>query len=185
MYGDHHRPLPRPHLTDFWNNRRQESVPFVSKVHLSSLSQTDTTICSHGPLWRTSATIGVSNPCRLFQESIPAARHGCPSTARPHGRSDTLLKQLAWGIRAVCFKSSSKQPVTAIRPRPTPTARSGRFLKQSAPGIRAVCFKSPSRRPVTDVRHGPLSRTSETNGTSYGQPWLHFCLYYLQNTVPF
>ena len=26
------------------------------------------TVCSHGPIWRTSATIGVRNPCRLFQK---------------------------------------------------------------------------------------------------------------------
>ena len=117
-----HGRLPRPALTDFWNNRRQESVPFVSKVRPGGPSR----LSVHDPIWLTFETIGVRNPCRLFQKSIPAARHGCPSTAR----SDGLLKQSAWGIRA-------------------------------------VCFKSPSQRPVTDVRHGPLWRTSETNGAPY------------------
>ena len=65
----------------------------------------------HGPLWRTSETIGVRNPCRLFKKVHPAARHGQPSTAR----SDKLLKQSAWGIRAVCFKSPFRRPVTDVR----------------------------------------------------------------------
>ena len=50
------------------------------------------------------------------------------------------------------FVSSRKSypwPVTAVRPRPAPTARSDRFFKQSAPVIRAVCFKSSSQQPVT------------------------------------
>ena len=175
---------PRPALTEFWNNRRQESVPFVSKVHPSGPSRQ----AVHGPLWRNSETIGARNLCRLFQKYIPAVRHGRPSTAGCHGplwrtsatigarnpcrlfqkslpaarhgrpstaRSDELLQQSAPGIRAVCFKSPSQRPVTAGRPRPAPTARSDGLLKQSAPGIRAVCFKSPCRRPVTAGRPRP------------------------------
>ena len=87
----------------------------------------------------------------------------------PTTRSDGLLKQSAWGIRAVCFKGPFRRPFTDVRPRPAPMALSDGLLKQSASGIRAVCFKSPFRRPVTDVRHGPLSRTSETNGAPYGR----------------
>ena len=184
---------PRPALTDFWNNRREELVPFVSKVHPSGPSRT----AVHGPPPRPALTDFWNNRrgklCHSFQKSIPAARHGRPSTARPprpaltdfwnnrreelvpfvskvhpsgpsrtavHGppptaRSDRLLKQSAWGTRAVCFKSPSQRPVTDGRPRPAPTVRSDGLLKQSAWGTRAVCFKSPSQRPVTDVRPRP------------------------------
>ena len=38
-----HGPTPRPALVDFCNNRREESVPFVSKVHLSGPSRTSVT----------------------------------------------------------------------------------------------------------------------------------------------
>ena len=184
---------PRPALTDFWNNRREELVPFVSKVHPSGPSRT----AVHGPPPRPALTDFWNNRrgklCHSFQKSIPAARHGRPSTASPprpalthfwnnrreelvpfvskvhpsgpsrtavHGppptaRSDRLLKQSAWGTRAVCFKSPSQRPVTDGRPRPAPTVRSDGLLKQSAWGTRAVCFKSPSQRPVTDVRPRP------------------------------
>ena len=90
---------PRPALTDFWNNRRKESVLFVSRVPLSGPSRTSVhglPPVGHGPFWRTSETIGARNPCRLFQKSISAARHGRPSTACPRwatARSDGLLKQ--------------------------------------------------------------------------------------------
>ena len=178
---------PRPALTDFWNNRREELVPFVSKVHPSGPSRT----AVHGPPPRPALTDFWNNRrgklCHSFQKSIPAARHGRPSTARPprpaltdfwnnrreelvsfvskvhpsgpsrtavHGppptaRSDGLLKQSAWGTRAVCFKSPSQRPVTDGRPRPAPTVRSDGLLQHSAPGIRAICFKSPSQQPVT------------------------------------
>ena len=199
-----HGPPPRPALNGFWNNRREELVPFVSKVHPSGPSRTSV----HGPLWQTSETIGVRNSCRLFQKSIPAARHGRPSTARPHGplwltfetigarkpchlfqksipaarhgrpstarpptaRSDRLLKQSAWGTRAVCFKSPSQRPVTDVRPRPAPTVRSDWLLKQSAWGTRAVCFKSPSQRPVTDVRPRPAP-TVRSDGLLKQSAW--------------
>ena len=39
---------PRPALTEFWNNRRQESVPFVLKVHPSGPSR----LSVHGPIPR-------------------------------------------------------------------------------------------------------------------------------------
>ena len=231
--------IPRPALKDFWNNRRQESVPFVLKVHPSSPSR----LSVHGPLWRTSETIGVGSYAIRFKSPsqrpvtdvrprpAPTARsdgllkqsawealpfvskvhpsgpsrtsvHGPPprpalkgfwnnrreelvpfvSKVHPSGpsrtsvhgppptaRSDRLLKQSAWGTRAVCFKSPSQRPVTDVRPRPAPTARSDWLLKQSAQGSRAICFKSPSQRPVTDGRprpapHGPLWQTSETIG---------------------
>ena len=187
------RPRPAPH-GPLW--RTSETIGVGSfAIRFKSPSQRPVTDvrprpAPHGPLWQTSETIGVRNSCRLFQKSIPAARHGRPSTARPprpaltdfwnnrreelvpfvskvhpsgpsrtaiHGppptaRSDGLLKQSAWGTRAVCFKSPSQRPVTDGRPRPAPTVRSDGLLKQSAWGTRAVCFKSPSQRPVTDVR---------------------------------
>ena len=70
---------PRPALTDFWNNRREESVPFVSKVHPAARQGQPSMARPHGPLWQTSETIGMRNPCGLFQKSILAARHGRPS----------------------------------------------------------------------------------------------------------
>ena len=143
---------PRPALTNFCNNRRQESVPFVSKVHPSGPSRP----AVHGPLWRTSATIGARNPCRLFQKSIKAARHGQPSTAR----SDELLQQSAPGIRAVCFKSPSRRPVTASRPRPALTNFCNNRRQESVPFVSKVHPSGPSRPAV----HGPLWRTSATIG---------------------
>ena len=114
-----HGPHPRPALTDFWNNRRQESMLFVSKVHPSSPSR----LAVHGPLWQTSETIGVRNPCRLFQkftqlpvrasrprpaltdfwnnrreESVPfdsKVHPGGPSRTSVTARSPELLKQTA------------------------------------------------------------------------------------------
>ena len=91
------------------------------------------------------------NPWRLFQKSTPAARHDRPSTARPQ----KLLKQSAQGKRAICFKSSSQQPVTGVRQRPDPTARPERLLKQSAQGKRIVCLKSSSQQPATTGRPRP------------------------------
>ena len=43
---------PRPTLTDFWNNRRKDAVPFVSKVHPSSPSR----LSVHDPLSRPALT---------------------------------------------------------------------------------------------------------------------------------
>ena len=60
-------------------------------------------------------------------------------------------------------KVHPRRPVTAVRPRPAPTARSDELLQQSAPGICAVCFKSPSRRPVTDGRPRPAP-TAHSDG---------------------
>ena len=200
-----HGPPPRPDLTDFWNNRRQESVPFVSKVHprrpvtavrprpaptarsdelLQQSAPGICAVCFKSPS-RRPVTDGRPRPAPtarsdgLLQQSAPGICAVCfkspsrrPVTAgRPRpaatARSDELLQQSAPGIRAVCFKSPSRRPVTAVRPRPETTGRSGGLLQQSAWGICAVCFKSPSQRPVTDVRHGPLWRTSETNGAPY------------------
>ena len=111
-----HGPLPRPALTNFCNIRRQESVPFVSKVH-----------------------------------------PGSPSRTSVH----RLLKQSVQGTRAVCFKNPSRQPVTDVRPQTFETigARNRcRLFQKSIPAAR-----------FTDVRHGPLSRTSETNGAPYAR----------------
>ena len=98
--------------------------------------------------------------------------HVCmgPPRSAPTARSDRLLKQSAPGIRAVCFKSSSQQPVTAVRPRPAPTARSDELLQQSAPGICAVCFKSPPRRSVTAVRPRP-DPTTRSGGPMQQSAW--------------
>ena len=49
------------------------------------------TVCSHVPLWRTSATIGGRNPCRLFQKVHPSG----PSRPSVTARSHELLKQTA------------------------------------------------------------------------------------------
>ena len=54
---------------------QQQSAPGIPAVCFKSPS----TARPHGPLWWTFATIGVRNPCRLFQKSISAGRHGRPS----------------------------------------------------------------------------------------------------------
>ena len=115
---------------------------------------------SHGPPWRTSATFGARNPCRLFQKSIPAARHGRPSTdfwnnrckepvpfvskIHPGSPSRTsvhrLLKQSVQGIGAVCFKSPSRRPVLLT----SVTARSHELLKQTAPHTPATLAPGPA-----------------------------------------
>ena len=229
--------IPRPALKDFWNNRRQETVPFVLKVHPSSPSR----LFVHGLLWRTSETIGVGSYAIRFKSPSQRPVTDVRPRPAPTARSDGLLKQSAW--EALPFVSKvhpSGPPRTSVHgppprpalkgfwnnrreelvpfvskvhpsgpsrtsvhgppPRPAltdfwnnrrkeavpfvskvhpsgpsrtavhgppPTARSDRLLKQSAWGTRAVCFKSPSQRPVTDGRprpapHGPLWRTSET-----------------------
>ena len=117
---------PRPALTDFWNNRR-------------------------GKL------------CHSFQKSIPAARHGRPSTARPHGPLWRTSETIGVGSYAIRFKSPSQRPVTDARPRPAPTARSDGLLKQSAweamPFVSKVHPSGPSRTPV----HGPPPRPALTD----------------------
>ena len=45
-------PVQWPALTDFWNNRRKDAVPFVSKVHPSSPSR----LSVHDPLSRPALT---------------------------------------------------------------------------------------------------------------------------------
>ena len=143
--------IPRPALKYFWNNRHQESAPFVLKVHPSSPSR----LSVHGPLWRTSETIGVGSYAIRFKSPSQRPVTDVRPRPAPTARSDRLLKQSAWGTRAVCIKSPSQRPVTDVRPRPAPTALSDWLLKQSAQGSRVICFKSPSQRPVTDVRPRP------------------------------
>ena len=77
-----HGPLPRPDLTDFWNNRRQESVLFVSKVRLSSPSRP----AVHGLLPRPALTNFCNN---RRQESVPfvsKVHSGGSSRPSVHGR---------------------------------------------------------------------------------------------------
>ena len=131
------------------------AVCFKSQSPAARHGRPSTASC-HGPLWRTSATIGARNPCRLFQKSIPAARHGRPSTAR----SDELLQQSAPGMRAVCFKSQSRRPVTAGRPRPALTNFCNNRRQECVPFVSKVNPGGPSRPAV----HGPLWRTSATIG---------------------
>ena len=193
------RPAPTARSDGLLKQSAWEAMPFVSKVHPSGPSRTSVhgppptarsdrllkqsawgtrAVCfksptqrpvtdvrprpaPHGPLWQTSETIGVRNSCRLFQKSIPAARHGRPSTARPHGPLWRTSETIGVGSYAIRFKSPSQRPVTDVRPRPAPTARSDRLLKQLAWGTRAICFKIPSQRPVTDVhpRPAPTARS--------------------------
>ena len=151
---------PWPALTNFCNNRRQESVPFVSKVRPGGPSRLSVHGRPHGPLWWTFATIGVRNPCRLFEKSLPAARHGQPSTAR----SDELLQQAGPGIRAVCFKSPPWRPVTAVRPRPTPRPALVDFCnnrrEESVPFVSKVNPSCPSQTSVTARSHELLKQTA-------------------------
>ena len=77
--------------TDFWNNRRKEAVPFVSKVHPSGPSR----LSVHGPPPRPALTDFWNN---RREESVPFVSKvylrgpsRTPVTARPH----ELLKQTA------------------------------------------------------------------------------------------
>ena len=135
---------PRPALTNFCNNRRQESVPFVSKVN---------------PRWP--ATAGRPRPAAtarsdgLLQQSAPGIRAVCfkSQSRRPvTARSDELLQQSAPGMRAVCFKSQSRRPVTAGRPRPALTNFCNNRRQECVPFVSKVNPGGPSRPAV----HGPL-----------------------------
>ena len=189
--------IPRPALKDFWNNRRQESVPFVLKVHPSSPSRLSvhgrsdellkqsaweampfvskvhpsgpsrTSVHGQppqGPLWQTSETIGVRNSCRLFQKSIPAARHGRPSTARPHGPLWRTSETIGVGSFAIRFKSPSQRPVTDVRPRPAPPRPAltdfwNNRREELVPFVSKVHPSGPSRTAV----HGPPPRPALTD----------------------
>ena len=73
---------PRPALTEFWNNRRQESVPFVSKVHPGGPSR----LSVHGPTPRP-ALVDFCNNRR--EESVPfvsKVHPSRPSRTSVHGR---------------------------------------------------------------------------------------------------
>ena len=164
-----HGPPPRPALTDFWNNRREKLCHSFQKSIPAARHGRPSTARPHGPLWRTSETIGVRNSCRLFQKSIPAARHGRPSTARPHGplwkASETI------GVRNSCRLFQKSNPA-ARRGRPsTARPRDPLWLTSETIGVRNSCrlFQKsiPAARhgrPSTARPHGPLWRTSETIG---------------------
>ena len=160
-----HGRLPRPAMTDFWNNRRQESVPFVSKVHPGGPSRP---AGCHGPLWRTSATIGARNPCRLFQKSVPAARHGRPSTAGPHGplwhTSATI------GARNPCRLFQKSVPA-ARHGRPSTARPHGPLWWTFATiGVRNLCRLF--QKSISAARHGRPSRPALTNFWNKRRPIL-------------
>ena len=164
-----HGPPPRPALTDFWNNRREKLCHSFQKSIPAARHGRPSTARPHGPLRRTSETIGVRNSCRLFQKSIPAARHGRPSTARPHGplwkASETI------GVRNSCrlFQKS----IPAARHGQPSTVRSHGQLWQTFEtfGVRnppyQFFFESPSQRPVKAVRPRPaLTARSDSHSES-------------------
>ena len=151
--------LPRPALKDFWNNRRQESVPFVLKVHPSSPSR----LSVHGPLWRTSETIGVGSYAIRFKSPSQRPVTDVRPRPAPTARSDGLLKQSAWEAKPFVSKVHPSGPSRTVRPRPAPTARSDGLLKQSAwealPFVSKVHPSGPSRTSV----HGPPPRSALTD----------------------
>ena len=86
-----HGRLPRPALTNFCNNRRQESAPFVSKVRPGGPSRPSV----HGPTPRP-ALVDFCNNWR--EESVPFVSEvhlSGPSRTSVTARSDELLKQTA------------------------------------------------------------------------------------------
>ena len=76
----------------------------------------------------------------------------------PTARSDRVLKQSAWGIRAVCFKSLSQQAVRASHPRPALIDFWNYQREESVPSVSKVHPSSSSRPAV----HGPPPRPALT-----------------------
>ena len=139
---------------------------------------------SHGPLWRTSATIGARNLCRLFQKSVTAARHGRPSTTGSHGplwrTSATIgtrnLCRLFQKVRpggpsrpAVRPGGPSRLSVHGPPPRPALTDSWNNRREESVPFVSKVHLSGPSRpavRPGGPSRlsvHGPPPRPALTD----------------------
>ena len=104
-----------------------------------------------GPLWLTFETIGAKKTCRLFQKSIPAARHGCPSMARSHSLFRLTFETIDARKTGRLFQKS----IPAARHGRPSTARSDWLLKQSAQGSHAICFKSPFQWSVATGRPRP------------------------------
>ena len=167
-----HGPPPRPALKGFWNNRREELVSFVSKVHPSGPSRTSV----HGPLWLTFETIGARKPCRLFQKSIPAARHGRPSTARPPRPALTDFwnnrrEELVPFVSKVHPSGPSRTSVHGPPPRSALTDFWNNRREELVPFVSKVHPSGPSRTSV----HGPPPRSALTD----------FCNNRRQESVPF
>ena len=149
-------PLPRPHLTDFWSNRRQESVPFVSKVHLSSLSRTDTTIRSNRP--------ALTNFCsNRRQQSVPFVSKVHPG--RPSRPDPTAALTDFWNNRrdeSVPFVSK-----VHLSSPSRPSVHGPLWRISQTIGARNPCrFFSkvhpdgPSQMSVTARSHEPLKQTA-------------------------
>ena len=156
--------IPRPALKYVWNNRRQESVPFVLKVHPSSPSR----LSVHGPLWRTSETIGVGSYAIRFKSPSQRPVTDVRPRPAPTARSDGLLKQSAWEAMPFVSKvhpsGPSRTSVHGPPPRPALTDfwnnRRGKLCHSFQKSIPAARHGRPSMaRP-----HGPLWQTSETIG---------------------
>ena len=151
--------IPRPALKDFWNNRRQESVPFVLKVHPSSPSR----LSVHGPLWRTSETIGVGSYAIRFKS--PSQRPVTDVRPRPAitARSDGLLKQSAWEAMPFVSKvhpsGPSRTSVHGPPPRPALTDFRNNRREELVPFVSKVHPSGPSRTSV----HGPPPRPALTD----------------------
>ena len=152
--------IPRPALKDFWNNRRQESVPFVSKVHPSSPSR----LSVHGPLWRTSETIGVGSYAIRFKSPSQRPVTDVRPRPAPTARSDGLLKQSAWEalpfVSKVHPSGPSRTSVHGPPPRPALKGFWNNRREELVPFVSKVQPSGPSRTSV----HGPLWQTSETIG---------------------
>ena len=89
---------------------------------------------------------------------------GSGTSLAPTVRSDWLLQQSAPGIRAICFKSPSQQPVTASRPRSALTASYDRLLKHLASEIHLIFFSKAHRSgPSRPSVHDPLSQPALTH----------------------
>ena len=143
--------IPRPTLKDFWNNRRQESVPFVLKVHPSSPSR----LSVHGPLWRTSETIGVGSYAIRFKSPSQRPVTDVRPRPAPTARSDGLLKQSAWEAMPFVSKvhpsGPSRTSVHGPPPRPALTDFWNNRREELVPFVSKVHPSGPSRTSV----HGP------------------------------
>ena len=96
------------------------------------------------------------NPCRLFQKSILAARHGRPSTARSYG----LLWQTFETIGTSNPRRLFQKSIPAARHgRPSTDSWSNR-RQESVPFVSKANSAGPSRTSVTARSHELLKQTA-------------------------
>ena len=158
-----HGPLPRPALKDFWNNRRQESVPFVSKIIPSGPSR----LSVHGLPPRPALTDFWNNRREESVRFVSKVHPSGPSRTSVHGLPRPALTDF-WNNQreeAVPFVSKvhlggpSRTSVHGPPPRPALTDFWNTRRKESVPFVSKVHPGGASRTSV----HGPPPRPALTD----------------------